>query len=102
MEGIELKNVKTGEITRKEVQGVFIFIGYVPNTEFLEGKVALNEWGEIKVSEELQTNIPGVYAAGDCIPKKIRQVTTAVSDGTIASLSAAAYIHNKKRDLVVI
>jgi thioredoxin reductase (NADPH) len=102
LRGVKIENTVTGTSEEREIDGVFIFIGYVPNTEFLEGKVALNEWGEIKVSEELQTNIPGVYAAGDCIPKKIRQVTTAVSDGTIASLSAAAYIHNKKRDLVVI
>jgi thioredoxin reductase (NADPH) len=100
LKGVKIENTITGTSEEREIDGVFIFIGYVPNTEFLEGIVALNKWGEIKVTEELQTNIPGVYAAGDCIPKKVRQVTTAVSDGTIASLSAADFIHNKKRDLV--
>lgn len=102
LKGVWIENTLSGTLEEKEIDGAFIFIGYVPNTEFLQGKVALNSWGEIKVSEDLQTNIPGVYAAGDCIPKKVRQVTTAVSDGTIASLSAADYIHQKKRDLVVI
>ena len=102
LSGVKLENTVSGISEEREIDGVFIFIGYTPNTEFLEGKIALNTWGEIKVSEELQTNIPGVYAAGDCIPKKIRQVTTAVSDGTIAALSAADYIHQKKKDLVVI
>jgi len=102
LSGVKLENTVSGISEEREIDGVFIFIGYTPNTEFLKGKIALNTWGEIKVSEELQTNIPGVYAAGDCIPKKIRQVTTAVSDGTIAALSAADYIHQKKKDLVVI
>jgi thioredoxin reductase (NADPH) len=102
LKGVKIENTVTGTSEERAIDGVFIFIGYVPNTEFLKGKVALNKWGEIEVTEELQTNIPGVYAAGDCIPKKVRQVTTAVSDGTIASLSAADYIHQRKRDLVVI
>jgi len=97
-----IENLISGISEEREIDGVFIFIGYVPNTEFLEGKIALNKWGEIDVSEELQTNLSGVFAAGDCIHKKVRQVTTAVSDGTIAALSAADYIHHKKKDLVVI
>ena len=99
---VKVENLVTGISEEREIDGVFIFIGYVPNTEFLEGKIALNKWGEIKVSEDLQTEISGVFAAGDCIHKKVRQVTTAVSDGTIAALGAADYIHHKKRDLVVI
>jgi thioredoxin reductase (NADPH) len=102
LKGVKIENTLTGILEEREIDGVFIFIGYVPNTEFLQGKVELNSWGEIKVDDELQTNIPGVYAAGDCIPKKVRQVTTAVSDGTIASLSAAEFLHQKKRDLVVV
>ena len=99
---VKVKNLVTGITEEREIDGVFIFIGYVPNTEFLKGKITLNRWGEIVVSEDLQTDLPGVFAAGDCIPKKVRQVTTAVSDGTIAALGAADYIHHKKRDVVVI
>lgn len=102
LKSVIIENLITGISEEREIEGVFIFIGYIPNTEFLEGKVSLNTWGEIKVSEELQTNLSGVFAAGDCIHKKIRQVTTAVSDGTIAALSAADYFHQKKKDLVVI
>jgi len=99
---VKIKDHKSGNVSEKRIDGVFIFIGYTPNTEFLEGKVNLNKWGEIITTEDLQVNLPGVYAAGDCINKKIRQVTTAVSDGTIAALSAADYIHKKKRELVAV
>jgi thioredoxin reductase (NADPH) len=102
LKAVKIKNLNSGEIHEKNIDGVFIFIGYTPNTEFLEGKVELNKWGEIMTSEDLQVNIPGVYAAGDCINKKVRQVTTAVSDGTIAALSAADFIYKKKNDLVVV
>ena len=57
----------------------------------------LNGWKEIVVDKNLMTNIPGVYAAGDSIQKKYRQVTTAVADGTIAALSAGEYINNLKK-----
>ena len=77
-----------------KTDGVFIFAGYIPNTSDLEGFVKLNERKEIVVDSDLKTNIPGVFAAGDCIVKKYRQVTTAVADGTIASLSAAEYLRS--------
>ena len=79
-----------------KIDGVFIFIGYVPNTESLEGIVELNQWDEIVVDKDMKTNVTGVFAAGDSIQKKYRQVTTAVADGTIAALSAVDYINNLK------
>jgi thioredoxin reductase (NADPH) len=102
LSGVRIKNLNTGATEERDIDGVFIFIGYTPNTEFLEGIIELNQWGEILTSDELQTNVPGVFAAGDCINKKVRQVTTAVSDGTIAALSAADYLHKKKSDLIVV
>ena len=80
-----------------KIDGVFIFIGYVPNTESLEGLLELNHWKEIVVDKDMKTNVTGVFAAGDSIQKKYRQVTTAVADGTIAALSAADYINNLKK-----
>lgn len=95
---VKIKNVDTQEIIEKQIDGVFIFIGYVPNTENLEGIVELNQWKEIIVDKNMITNIPGVFAAGDSIQKKYRQVTTAVADGTIAALSASEYINEFKKE----
>lgn len=94
---VKIQNVKTGEIFEKPIDGVFIFIGYVPNTEKLEGLVDLNQWNEIIVDKNMATNIAGVYAAGDSIAKRYRQVTTAVADGTIAALSSADYLNSVKK-----
>lgn len=92
LEKVSIENLATKELFDKKVDGTFIFIGYLPNTESLEGVVTLNERKEIVVDGEMRTNIPGVFAAGDCIVKRYRQVTTAVADGTIAALSASEYI----------
>lgn len=94
LSSVKVQNQQTDEIIEMTIDGVFIFIGYVPNTENLEGIVNLNEWKEIIVDSDLMTNINGVYAAGDCITKKYRQITTAVADGTVAALSSAEYINN--------
>ncbi len=96
LERVDIKNLKTGEVQNFLTEGVFIFIGYVPNTEFLRGKVEMNQWNEIVVNSDMATSIPGVYAAGDSIVKRYRQVTTAVGDGTIAALAASGYIHQLK------
>jgi len=93
LEKVDIKNLITGETEERRIDGVFIFIGYVPNTERLDGIVALNERQEIIVDEHLSTSVPGVFAAGDSIQKRYRQVTTAVADGTIAALSASEYLH---------
>ncbi|MBK7030212.1 MAG: FAD-dependent oxidoreductase [Bacteroidales bacterium] len=99
LKGTVIKNLKTGQTTKFNTDGVFIFIGYVPNTESLEGKVGLNQWKEIIVDKEMATDVPGVFAAGDSIAKKYRQVTTAVGEATIAALAAAGYLHQKKLNL---
>jgi len=96
LESVDIKNLKTGEITNFATDGAFIFIGYVPNTEFLGNKVSLNQWGEIIVNSDMATGTEGVYAAGDSTAKKYRQITTAVSDGTIAALASASYLNELK------
>lgn len=89
-----IENTKEESKEWRKIDGVFIFIGYEANTDFLHDKeVKLNERKEILVDADMQTNIDGVFAAGDALQKKYRQVTTAVSDGTIAALSALDYIH---------
>jgi len=97
LSSVKIQNQRTDEISEMPIDGVFIFIGYVPNTENLEGIVNLNKWKEIIVDSDLMTNVSGVYAAGDCVPKKYRQITTAVADGTVAALSAAEFINNLKK-----
>ncbi len=93
---VKIENMKTHESTEMNIDGVFILIGYIPNTEMFEGVVDLTDRKEIIASRDMETNIPGVFAAGDCTAKKYRQVTTAVADGTIAGLAAVEYVSNKK------
>lgn len=103
LESVDIKNLKTGGTYNFKTDGTFIFIGYLPNTEFLKEKIELNKWGEIIVKNDMSTNIEGVYAAGDSTVKRYRQVTTAVGDGTVAALAAAAYLNElkvKQRQLI--
>ncbi len=94
LQEVTIEHLPTGNVTSKKIDGAFIFVGYMPNTADLEGIIALNERKEIVADGEMKTSVSGVFAAGDCIEKKYRQVTTAVADGTIASLSAAEYIRS--------
>lgn len=98
LEGVRIKNLVTGEESDFKTDGVFIFIGYVPNTEWLNGHLQMNDRGEIAAGPDMSTSIEGVYSAGDANAKRYRQVTTAVADGTIAALAAAEYLHKQKRN----
>jgi thioredoxin reductase (NADPH) len=103
LESVDITNIKTGNVERYKTDGVFIFIGYVPNTEFLKDKLQLNQGGEMIVNQDMETDISGVFAAGDAVAKSYRQVTTAVGDATVAALAASNYIHQlkvKKKKLV--
>jgi thioredoxin reductase (NADPH) len=97
LQKVEIMDLKTNTTSEYRTDGVFVFVGYVPNTEFLIDKVKLNGHGEIVVGTDMTTDIPGVYAAGDSIVKKFRQVTTAVGEGTIAALAVSDYLHQMKR-----
>lgn len=92
LEKVSIEHLTTGTVMEKAIDGVFIFIGYLPNTDNLKNVIGLNDRNEIVVDADMKTSIPGVFAAGDCIAKKYRQVTTAVADGTIAALSALEYL----------
>ena len=92
VEGVAVRNVKTGEITHLETNGVFLFVGTVPKTEFLRGKVELDEQGYILTNEMMETSIPGVYGVGDARAKYLRQVVTAAADGAIAAVAAEKYL----------
>ncbi len=93
--GIEVQNVKTGEYSEIELDGVFIFVGFDPVSKFLPPEIELDDWGFIKTDCEMATNIPGIYAAGDIRSKNCRQVVTAVGDGATAATAAFAYLEHK-------
>ncbi len=92
LERVVLKNIKTGELLPVAVDGCFLFIGYIPNTKVFEGYLTMNERGYIPTNEVMETNVPGVFAAGDCREKVLRQVSTSVGDGAIAGVMAERYI----------
>lgn len=94
LEKVKIEHLSTRKLTEMNIDGVFIFAGYLPNTEELKEFIPLNPGNEIVVDADMKTGIPGVFAAGDCIAKKYRQVTTAVADGTIAALSASEFLRN--------
>jgi len=94
VEALKLKNVKTGEFSELPVDGVFMYIGLVPNTKFLQGQVKINPAGYIPVTANMETDVPGVFAAGDVTAKLLRQVVTAVGDGATAAVAAEKYIED--------
>lgn len=87
-----LESVATGERTTVPVDGIFAFLGQTPNNEWFRDVVTLTEQGYIAAGPDMSTNIPGVFAAGDIVDKPFRQITTAISDGTIAALSAERWL----------
>jgi thioredoxin reductase (NADPH) len=92
LEKVNLKNLKTGEIIPVDVDTCFLFIGYVPNTKIFEGLIDMTNRGYIKTNEDMETNVPGIYAVGDCREKTLRQVATAVGDGAIAGFMAEKHV----------
>lgn len=90
VENVILRNLKTRDVYTLQVDGVFVYIGIRPSTEFID--VKKNSSGFILTNEKLETSIPGIYAAGDCRDTSIWQVVTAVADGAVAAVSAHEYI----------
>ena len=91
--GLDIRNKRTGEVSRVEVEGAFVAIGHKPATELFEGKLELDEDGYIKVEAgTTKTNIPGVFACGDVMDKIYRQAVTAAGTGCMAALDAEKYL----------
>ena len=89
---VRLKNKVNDEISEKPIDGVFIFIGHTPNTQFLQGKLELDDQGYIKVDNLMQTSVPGVYAAGEAADPHFRQVITSAGMGAAAAIQANRYL----------
>lgn len=97
VQSIKLKNVRTGKTENYPCDGVFIFVGMVPNTNFLKGFVDLTENGFIKCEcAYLRTKVPGVFAAGDCRVGAAMQLATAVGDGVLAAMMLKQYFRDPK------
>jgi thioredoxin reductase (NADPH) len=96
VQSILVKNVKTGEITELKTEGVFLFVGLSPRTQFLRSLINLDEAGYIITDENGETSVKGIFAAGDCRKKMLRQVATAVGDGAMAAFAAEKYLEGKK------
>ena len=92
LEGIHFKSTQTGEETTVKCDGIFEYIGLLPVTDFVKDLGILNQQGYIEVNERMETSIPGVYGAGDCITKNLRQVITACADGAIAAQEASRFV----------
>jgi thioredoxin reductase (NADPH) len=89
---VRVRNVKTGEVSVIDTDGVFIYIGHVPNTKLFEGQLELDESGYILTDRQQHTNIPGVYAAGDVQDPIFRQIVTAAGTGSAAAIRAVHFL----------
>ncbi|WP_353893128.1 thioredoxin-disulfide reductase [Proteinivorax hydrogeniformans] len=96
VEGVNIKNLKTKEISELEANGVFIYVGTVPKTDFLKDVIKLDDRGYIITNEMMETSKDGIYAVGDVRQKFLRQVVTAAADGAIAATSAEKYISEEE------
>ncbi|PMP92793.1 MAG: thioredoxin-disulfide reductase [Desulfurella sp.] len=96
VKGVLIENVKTKQQSRLDIDGIFIYIGLTPNSKFVSDLIQTDEYGYIITNEEMETNIPGIFAAGDVRKKSLRQVVTACADGAIAASNAQKYIEKMK------
>lgn len=98
LEGIKVKKINTQEIIDVKTDGIFVYVGMIPQSELFKNYIKVDEQGYILAGETTETNIKGVFAAGDIRKKQFRQVSTAVGDGTVASLMAEKYITQKLKN----
>ncbi len=96
VQSILVKNVKTNEVKEVQTEGIFLFVGISPKTQFLKGLVQMDEGGYILTNENCETSVKGIFAAGDCRKKLLRQVTTAVGDGATAAFAVEKYLEGKE------
>jgi thioredoxin reductase (NADPH) len=89
---VTIKNVKSGDISNLDVGAVFIFVGFVPNSNISREPLKKDDGGYIVTDTRMETSIPGVYACGDVRSQLVRQITNAVGDGTTAAVAAEKYM----------
>ena len=96
VDGLRIKNVQTNQESTLKVNGVFVAIGFTPNTTYLKGIVTLDDAGQVVINDRMETNVSGVYAAGDIRSGSLRQVVMACADGAAAAMNADRYLDHKK------
>lgn len=96
VETVQLKNVKTGEVSRFNTDGVFIFIGHTPNTQMFKGQLDLDQNGYIITNMNMETSVDGVFAAGEVMDSHYRQVVTSAGMGAAAGIQATKYLENQE------
>lgn len=94
--GVAVRNVETGEPSTLPTDGVFIYVGHNPNTDYLGGLIELSSTGYAKVHDDIYTNVPGIFAAGDVADEVYRQLATSVGAGTRAAMAAERYLAEKE------
>lgn len=94
VKAVRLKNLKSGDEIVLETDGVFIFIGHTPNTDLFKGQLDLDEQGYLKVTERMQTSVPGVFAGGEVADPHFRQVVTSAGMGAAAAIEATRYLES--------
>jgi len=92
---VVVKNVKSGEVKEVQTEGAFLFIGLTPRTQFLKDLVQMDESGYIVTNENCETSIKGIFTAGDCRKKLLRQISTSVGDGATAAFAAEKYLEEE-------
>ena len=92
LEALKLKNVKTSDESVLETDGLFIFIGHIPNTQMFKGKLEMSDLGYIKVNDKMETSAPGVFAAGEAADPHFRQVVTSAGMGAAAAIQATRFL----------
>jgi thioredoxin reductase (NADPH) len=92
LEALKIKNVKTGDETILETDGLFIFIGHTPNTQMFKDKLDMSDLGYIKINDKMETNVPGVFAAGEAADPHFRQVVTSAGMGAAAAIQATRFL----------
>ena len=95
---VEILDKATGEHKELAIDGIFVNIGVIPNTDMFQGDIELADDGRIVAGEDCRTNIPGVFAAGDVRHKEVRQLTTAAADGTTAAILAEKYLAQIRKE----
>ena len=92
MKKLRIRNVKTGETKELDATGLFVFIGFIPNTDLIKDHVEKDDVGFILTDQNMETNVPGLFVAGDCRSQLIRQITNASGDATTAAVAAEKYL----------